>query len=73
MRALPRQHSSPDRAGSSIQGQGRSFIGVDVWEHDTSKVKPFVAEMGDKMDYRVALDSVPEKGKAMDGVMAKPG
>ena len=36
------------------------FIGVDVWERDTSLVKPFVEEMGDKMDYSVALDGVPE-------------
>ena len=27
--------------------------------------------MGDKMDYSVALDTVPEKGKPTDGVMAK--
>ena len=54
-----------------FKDKGVQFIGVDVWEHDTSKVKPFLAEMGDKMDYRVALDSVPEKGNANDGVMAK--
>jgi thiol-disulfide isomerase/thioredoxin len=47
------------------------FIGVDVWERDTKKVKPFVDEMGDKMDYSVALDDVPEKGDANDGAMAK--
>ena len=51
--------------------KGVRFIGVDVWETDTSKVEPFLAEMGDKMDYSVALDTVPEKGKAMEGVMAK--
>lgn len=38
------------------------FIGVDVWEPDTSEVEPFLKEMGDKMDYNVALDEVPEKG-----------
>ena len=54
-----------------FKDKGVQFIGVDVWEHDTSKVKPFLAEMGDKMDYHVALDSVPEKGNANDGVMAK--
>jgi thiol-disulfide isomerase/thioredoxin len=54
-----------------FKDKGVRFIGVDVWERDTSKVKPFLAEMGDKMDYHVALDSVPEKGDANDGVMAK--
>jgi thiol-disulfide isomerase/thioredoxin len=37
------------------------FIGVSVWEADQAAVKPFVQEMGDKMDYRVAVDVVPEK------------
>jgi thiol-disulfide isomerase/thioredoxin len=50
--------------------KGVRFVGVDVWERDTSRVKPFLEEMGDKMDYSVALDSVPEKGDANDGVMA---
>ena len=39
-----------------FKDKGVRFIGVDVWERDTSKVKPFLAEMGDKMDYHVALD-----------------
>jgi thiol-disulfide isomerase/thioredoxin len=47
------------------------FIGVDVWEEDTELVEPFVEEMGDEMDYSVALDAVPEKGEASDGAMAK--
>ena len=51
--------------------KGVRFIGVDVWEHDTKLVKPFVDEMGDKMDYSVALDDVPEGGDADDGAMAK--
>jgi thiol-disulfide isomerase/thioredoxin len=46
------------------------FIGVSVWEQDQAKVQPFVKEMGDKMDYRVALDDVGE-GKGNDGKMAK--
>jgi thiol-disulfide isomerase/thioredoxin len=45
------------------------FIGVSVWERDQGKVKPFVDEMGEKMDYRVALDEVG-KGKGNDGKMA---
>jgi len=47
------------------------FVGVDVWEQDTKLVEPFVDEMGDKMDYAVALDAVPENGEASQGAMAK--
>jgi thiol-disulfide isomerase/thioredoxin len=47
------------------------FIGVDVWEHDVSAVEPFLKEMGDEMDYAVALDDVPEGGDPSDGAMAK--
>jgi len=50
--------------------KGVRFVGVDVWEHDLSKVKPFLEEMGDKMDYNVALDRVPEKGDPNEGAMA---
>jgi len=48
-----------------------TFIGVSVWEQDPKGVKPFVAEMGDKMDYRVAVDAVPEGGSPDEGTMAK--
>ncbi len=48
-----------------------SFIGVSVFEQDQDKVEPFVKEMADKMDYRVALDAVPDKGDGGDGAMAK--
>lgn len=48
-----------------------TFIGVSVWEDDQSEVKPFVTEMGDKMDYRVAMDAVSEGGKADEAPMAK--
>ncbi|MDR3635447.1 MAG: redoxin family protein [Isosphaeraceae bacterium] len=51
--------------------KGVRFIGVDVWEQDTALVPPFVKEMGDKMDYSVALDSVTDKGDPKDGAMAK--
>jgi thiol-disulfide isomerase/thioredoxin len=51
--------------------KGVRFIGVDVWENDTSLVKPFVDQMGDKMDYSVALDDVSAEGKPMDGAMAR--
>ncbi len=51
--------------------KGVRFIGVDVWENELEKVKPFVEEMGAKMDYNVALDSVPEGASPGDGAMAK--
>src|SRR4051812_48201322 len=53
------------------RGHGVRFVGVDVWEQDTSKVQPFLTQMGDQMDYSVALDSVAPGDKADDGVMAK--
>ena len=51
--------------------QGVRFIGVDVWERDTKLVAPFLAEMGDKMDYSVALDDIPKGGEVSDGAMAR--
>jgi thiol-disulfide isomerase/thioredoxin len=51
--------------------KGVRFIGVDIWERDTKLVKPFVDQMGDKMDYNVALDTVPSGGSPNDGAMAK--
>ena len=51
--------------------KGVRFIGVDVWEGDTKRVKPFVDEMGEKMDYSVALDTVPSGGDPNSGAMAR--
>jgi thiol-disulfide isomerase/thioredoxin len=48
-----------------------TVIGVSVSEQDFGKVKPFVEDMGDKMDYRVAIDAVPEGKDAQDGAMSK--
>ncbi len=48
-----------------------TFIGVSISEPDQKKVKPFVNEMGDKMAYRVAIDSVPDDAKGGEGAMAK--
>ncbi|MBI2303018.1 MAG: redoxin family protein [Armatimonadetes bacterium] len=39
------------------------FIGANVWERDANAPRPFVAEMGDKMDYRVALDDAGKMAK----------
>ena len=48
-----------------------TFMGIAVWEPDPRKVKPFVDQMGAKMDYNVALDSVPPDTDPHDGVMAR--
>jgi thiol-disulfide isomerase/thioredoxin len=45
------------------------FIGVSVWEDKPEGVKPFVEEMGEKMNYRVALDATP--AGEPKGMMAK--
>jgi thiol-disulfide isomerase/thioredoxin len=50
--------------------KGVQMIGVDVFEQDTTLVEPFVKEMGDKMDYTVALDMVAEGGEPNEGTMA---
>ncbi|MBS1718065.1 MAG: TlpA family protein disulfide reductase [Armatimonadetes bacterium] len=34
-----------------------TFIGVSIGEQDQANVQPFVKEMGDKMNYNVAMDS----------------
>ena len=51
--------------------KGIQFIGVSVWEQDQAKVEPFVKSMGDKMDYSVALDVVPEGSDGNKGKMAR--
>ncbi|MFO0890456.1 MAG: redoxin family protein [Isosphaeraceae bacterium] len=48
-----------------------NFIGVSVWENDQKAVKPFVEKMGDKMNYRVAMDRVPDDEKNNEGAMSK--
>ncbi len=50
--------------------QGVRFVGISVWEYDTKLVKPYVDEMGDRMAYSVALDSVPEGKDRMNGAMS---
>jgi thiol-disulfide isomerase/thioredoxin len=49
--------------------KGVQIIGVNIWEHDLALVKPFMDEMGDKMDYTVALDKIPEGKTEMEGLM----
>ncbi|QEH34761.1 Thiol-disulfide oxidoreductase ResA [Aquisphaera giovannonii] len=55
----------------AYRGRGVRFVGVDVWEQDTSKVKPFVDAMGERMDYGVALDRVPDGRDVLGGAMAR--
>jgi len=44
-----------------------TIIGVSVLEKNQGGVPDFVEEMGEKMDYRVAIDLVPEDGEVSDG------
>ena len=44
-----------------------TIIGVAVMEEDQNAVADFVEEMGDKMDYRVALDLVADDAEPNDG------
>jgi len=53
------------------RSKGVTFIGVDVWEPEVKNVKPFVDEMGARMGYNVAVDSVPPDVDPHDGAMAK--
>jgi thiol-disulfide isomerase/thioredoxin len=48
-----------------------TFIGVSVYEQDPKAVKPFVDEMSEQMDYRVAMDAVSQAAGGGDGKMAK--
>lgn len=48
-----------------------AVIGVCVFEREPERVKPFVEKMGDKMNYRVAMDAVPDGKKPDEGAMAK--
>jgi thiol-disulfide isomerase/thioredoxin/ribosomal protein L18E len=52
-------------------GQKVVVIGVAVHEEEPDKVAPFVKEMGEKMEYRVALDKVADKQESSEGAMAK--
>jgi hypothetical protein len=57
--------------------QGKvTVIGIDVWETNLDGVGPFVQEMGDKMDYAVAIDDVPQgqrQGKSAGAWMRAAG
>ncbi|MCI0745813.1 MAG: redoxin family protein [Verrucomicrobia subdivision 3 bacterium] len=48
-------------------------IGQNVWERDPSAVPPFLKKMGQKMTYRVALDTAAEGGKMAETWMEAAG
>ena len=48
-----------------------TVLGVSVWENDQADIPPFLKEMGPKMEYRVAADSVPKGKDGNAGAMAK--
>jgi thiol-disulfide isomerase/thioredoxin len=52
----PCRESIPHLTKLQQENKGVTFIGVSI-DEETGLVKPFVDKMGDKMDYRVAIDS----------------
>lgn len=55
---------------NQFKNKGLVVIGQDVWEEEQEEVPKFVKKMGDKMTYRVALDTVVE-GEKSRGKMAE--
>jgi thiol-disulfide isomerase/thioredoxin len=47
------------------------FIGVDVWEPDPGAARKFVERMGTKMDYRIAVDDLPDGSQFGEAGMSK--
>lgn len=68
----PCKESIPHLTEMASEFKDVTFIGQDVWEPDLTAVEPFVKEMGDKMDYHVAMDDA-EHGKMDQGWMAAAG
>ena len=66
----PCKASIPHLTELQKKNPGVSFIGVSVFEDDQDLVKPFVAEMGDKMGYRVAIDLICDNVESDEGAMA---
>jgi thiol-disulfide isomerase/thioredoxin len=67
----PCRTSIPHLTKLQKQHKDLTIIGVAVLEQDQIAVTDFVEEMGDKMDYRVAIDKVPEGGEGDEGAMVK--
>jgi thiol-disulfide isomerase/thioredoxin len=51
--------------------KGLVVIGQNILEQDQKKVEAFVKGQGEKMSYRVAVDSIPEGADAKSGTMVK--
>jgi thiol-disulfide isomerase/thioredoxin len=52
----PCRESIPHLTKLQQENKGVTFVGVSI-DEETGLVKPFVDKMGDKMDYRVAIDA----------------
>ena len=52
----PCKASIPHLSGLQKEYPDIVFIGQDCWERDAAAVEPYVKTMGDKMNYRVAMD-----------------
>jgi thiol-disulfide isomerase/thioredoxin len=68
----PCRQSIPHLTELASKFKDITFIGQNVWEPDASTVAPFVQQMGDKMDYHVAIDD-SEHGKMDRAWMAAAG
>jgi thiol-disulfide isomerase/thioredoxin len=68
----PCRESIPHLSQLQAQYKDITFIGQNCWEQDASATAPFVAQMGDKMNYRVAADDGPQ-GKMAQTWMAAAG
>ena len=66
----PCRESIPHLTEMAKKNKDVTFVGVSVWERDQSLVEPFVAKMGDKMNYHIAMDAVPVGGDGNAGAMA---
>ena len=74
VRPLPGEHPPPHRAQrTDTRTRASESSASTAWERDRDKVKPFVDEMGDKMEYRVGAfpDDVLEKKD--NDVARRPG
>lgn len=56
---------------TKFKDKGVVIIGMNVWERNVSGVEPFVKKMGEKMNYRVAMDEAP--GKTADAWLKAAG
>ena len=55
-----------------FQDRGLIVIGQNIWEEDSAKVRQFVAKMGDKMSYHVALDDYSGAHQGTDSNIGMP-